>query len=44
MNKTKSRKLYPTLKDAINTRIANVKTFPGQQTISYEAAKLLVSR
>jgi len=35
---------YETLGSAIQTRIRNVASYPGKQTLSYEAAKLLVSR
>lgn len=37
-------KLYDTFKSAIDARIRNVATFPGKQSLSYEAAAQLVAR
>ena len=38
------RKLYPTIGDAIAARLRTVSTFPGNQSLSTEAAAALISR
>lgn len=38
------KRLYPTIADAIDARIKVVSTYPGTQTLSYEAARAIVSR
>jgi pimeloyl-ACP methyl ester carboxylesterase len=42
--KANMSKIYPTFADAVNARIRNVSTYPGKQTLSLEAARLLVGR
>jgi pimeloyl-ACP methyl ester carboxylesterase len=42
--KSAPTKLYPSLADAVNARVASVAAFPGNQTLSREAAQSLVSR
>lgn len=37
-------KIYPTFTDAVEARIKSVSTYPGHQTLSVEAARLLVGR
>lgn len=37
-------KIYPTFEDAVQARIKSVSTYPGHQTLSVEAARLLVGR
>lgn len=41
---SKGPKLYTSLGDAIQARLNSVKTYPGQQSLSFEAARDLVSR
>ena len=40
----RDKKLYATLNDAVEARIKNVGTYPGNQSLSKEAAIALVSR
>jgi pimeloyl-ACP methyl ester carboxylesterase len=42
--KTTSTKLYSSLDDAISARLNTLVSFPGKQTLSHEAARILVSR
>lgn len=37
-------KIYPSFADAVEARIKSVSTYPGSQSLSYEAAKALVAR
>ena len=43
-NKRSTPKLYSTLEAAIQTRIRNVASYPGEQKLSYEAASSIVRR
>ena len=37
-------KIYPSFADAVNARLKSVATYPGSQTLSLEAARMLVER